>query len=208
LADEIHKPEESSDIFVELTNFEKTALNDVSLLRYQLIDELPLNHILRDKISVIEYVDEKVPDTFGECYRGKGKTGDKLKIYNHQGKSEEYERWHMHHTIFHEIAHSVYYHLRNKTLARWMELIDFEHPEDLLVNNPMINPRHNPISIKDGDDYFTRVSEEEFAEMYTCYVQRPGFVNDFYPQKYVFFRLNVFYNREYPDYTGKEPEYL
>jgi hypothetical protein len=63
----------------------------------------------------------------------------------------------MHHTIYHEISHSVYYHLRNKALERWAGMIDFENPGDLLINNPMINPRKNPIAIRSGDNYFTRV---------------------------------------------------
>lgn len=150
----------------------------------------PWSHILSERISLIRYFDiilDGGEGTFihGQCHLSvKDGEPDIIYIYKQpQDYEEEDGRTRMYHTIFHEIGHSVFNRIRNKTRRDWGRLVEPDKPErSILPSEPILT------------------EDEEFAECYSHYIQEPDSLKLANMNKYQFLRLHIFGNREYPQY--------
>ena len=182
------------NLFLELNNFDKTEIFKDSRLRNSLISDLPWQFILSERIICIFYIDREMTDDKGSTiyghYEEGGENGqDTLYVYKQpEGKVENKEkRPFMRHAIYHEIAHSVYFRLRNKARQEWISLIKPDKSESFIRQK-------------------VRSPQEDFAECFAFYIQNPDRLKDVSHEKYIFLKLHVFACREYPEYKFLQEE--
>ena len=157
-------------------------LSNENRFRNRLINEIPWYHILRERISLVIYLDDDKLDENGHRILGECSGGNKedeaaiLMLYRQSNDwDENYRRQRLRHTVYHEIAHSIYFRLRNSERINWETLADPTKPEfSIFQTNPPLDP------------------PEEFAECFAHYIQEPEQLIWNHELKYNFLRTHVF----------------
>jgi hypothetical protein len=162
------------------------------LFRNRLINEIPWNHLLSERIRAIIYVDydlrnETGAGPLGQCIGGNdGMEASTLMLYKQpENWPVDFKRQRLRHTVYHEIAHSVYFRLRNSMRKRWDDLVDPNQPERYIVQtSPLSSP------------------SEEFAICFAYYIQESNQVKLTDENKYMFLKNYVFNCREFVDLSS------
>lgn len=184
------KPEqlrEASEVpLPEVRGFEQSELMTDQEVEDYLGEAFPPEHVNRESVKSVEYVDMYVPHEDGNVL---GMTDynfftdtSKIEIYR-QEAGGSFDRSEMERTIAHEVGHGVWndmgWHELSPRQQAWGELSVNSAPDDYV------------------SEYAKTDLHEDFAESYATYIHDPELLQEVSPDKYDFMRDHIFQGREY-----------